>query len=184
MIGDPANDPFLTSALVTGRIYAADLADPTPAILTEAISDMKTAYDDAAGRTDPDHTELYAGDLTGQTLTPGLYKWETGVDIDGAGVTLIGDKNDVFIFQIAGDLTIASDAIVTLDGVQDRNIFWQVAGVTTLGTGSVTEGIILSGPGVGVDDAIRLLTGAELNGRAFSQKAVTLQSNIVETPTD
>jgi len=52
--------------------------------MTTAISDMETAYTDAAGRTLPDHTELYSGDLTGKTLTPGLYKWGTGVLVQQA----------------------------------------------------------------------------------------------------
>ena len=43
--------------------------------MTTAVGDMETAYTDAENRTLPDFTELYAGDLTGQTLTPGLYKW-------------------------------------------------------------------------------------------------------------
>src|SRR2546423_1749946 len=47
-----------TSAQVTGTLYAADYAVPTPTTLTTAISDMQTAYVDAAGRSSPDHTEL------------------------------------------------------------------------------------------------------------------------------
>jgi len=47
----------------------------------------------------------------------------------------IGGANDVWIFQIAQDLTGDSSAIVTLSGgAQAKNIFWQVAGKTTLGT--------------------------------------------------
>ena len=34
--------------------------------------------------------ELYAGDLTGKTLTPGLYKWGTGVMVSAGGVTISG----------------------------------------------------------------------------------------------
>jgi len=79
LIMDPSGT-FSTSSLVTGNIYAADYAAPTPAILTTAVSDMQTAYTDAAGRPDPDFTELYAGDLTGQTLIPGLYSWSSGFD--------------------------------------------------------------------------------------------------------
>jgi hypothetical protein len=119
---------FSTSALVTGKIYAADYAVPTPANMTTAISDMQTAYVEAAGRAIPDYTELYAGDISGRTLVPGLYKWGTGVLITNAGVTISGGANDVWIFQIAGDLTVNNGAIVTLSGgAQAKNIFWQVA---------------------------------------------------------
>ncbi len=77
-----------TSAQVTGKIYGVTYAVPTPAKLTTAISDMETAYNDAAGRA-PDFIELYSGDISGQTLVPGVYKWGTGVLIN-TDVTLEG----------------------------------------------------------------------------------------------
>jgi hypothetical protein len=166
-----SSNTFSTSALVTGRVYAADYASPTPTMMTTAISDMETAYTNAAGRTDPDHTELGAGDITSMTLAPGLYKWSTGVLIGAAGVTLSGGASDVWIFQIAQDLTVGNGAIVTLSGgAQVTNIFWQVAGQVTLGTTSQFKGIILC------QTLIEMNTGANLEGRALAQTAVTLQS--------
>ena len=170
---------FSTSAQVTGRIYAADYAAPTPAILTTAVSDMETAYTDAAGRTLPDHTELGTGSIGGMTLAPGLYKWGTSVLVD-ADVTLAGSADDVWIFQIAGNLTVASAKSVILSGgAQAKNIFWQVAGGVgvDIGTTSHVEGIILS------QAAINMQTGASMNGRLLAQTAVTLQSNAVTAPT-
>jgi hypothetical protein len=165
---------FSTSALVNGKVYAADYADPTPTMMTTAISDMETAYTDAAGRTLPDETELGAGDITSLTLAPGLYKWSTGVLIGTAGVTLSGGASDVYIFQIAQDLTVDNAAIVTLSGgAQVTNIFWQVAGKVTLGTTSQFKGIILC------QTLIEILTGANLEGRALAQTAVTLDATIV-----
>ena len=41
---------YATSPQVTGKIYAADMADPTPINLTTAVENMITAYNDAAGR--------------------------------------------------------------------------------------------------------------------------------------
>jgi hypothetical protein len=165
------------SSLVIGKVYAADYAVPTPAKMTAAVSDMETAYTDAAGRTLPDHTELYAGDVTGKTLTPGLYKWGTGVLISAGGVTLSGGANDVWIFQIAQNLTVANAAIVTLSGgAQARNIFWQVAGKTILGTTSQFKGIILC------QTLIEIQTGATLTGRALAQTAVTLDANAITAP--
>jgi hypothetical protein len=70
----PAAGAFSTSAQVTGNLYAADYAAPTPANLTTAIGAMQTAYVDAAGRPAPDHTELGAGNIGGLTLPAGLYK--------------------------------------------------------------------------------------------------------------
>jgi len=145
--------------------------------LTTAVSDMELAYTDAAGRTSPDFTELGAGNISGLTLVPGLYKWGTGVSIDNTGVTLTGGANDVWIFQIAQDLTVANGAIVTLSGnAQAKNVFWQVAGQATLGTTANFKGTILS------QTLISLNTNAVLNGRALAQTEVTLNQNTVTKP--
>jgi len=171
-----ATNVFATSSLVTGKLYAADMAPPTPTDMTTAIGDMQIAFTDAAGRVLPDFTELGAGDISGMTLVPGLYKWGTGLTIT-TGVTLSGGANDVWIFQIAGDLTVANGAIVTLSGgAQAKNIFWQVSGQATLGTTSDFKGIILC------QTQIVLETGATLNGRALAQTAVTLDANAVTQP--
>jgi hypothetical protein len=169
-VGGPGN--------VTGKVFAADYAVPTPANMTTAISDMETAYIDAAGRTLPDFTELGAGDISGMTLVPGLYKWGTGLLIDIRGVTLSGGADDVWILQIAADLTVNNNAIVTLAGAQAKNIFWQVGGGTgvSLGTGCSFEGNILAAK------AIVINTGATLNGRALAQTNVTLDANIITAP--
>ena len=172
-----ASGAFSTSSLVTGNVYAADYTDPTSTKMTAAVGDMETAYSDAAGRTLPDHTELYAGDVTGQTLTPGLYKWSTGVLVSAGGVTISGAASDVWIFQIAQNLELADGAMVTLSGgAQASNIFWQVAGQVTLGTTAAMKGIILC------QTAIVMSTGATLTGRALAQTAVTLDANAITKP--
>lgn len=177
LIADASNT-FSTSSLVTGKVYAADYTSPTPTKMTTAIGDMQTAYTDAAGRTLPDYTELYAGDLTGKILTHGLYKWGTEVLISAGGVTISGTASDVWIFQIAQNLTVANGAIVTLSGgALASNIFWQVAGQVTLGTTADMKGIILC------QTAIAMSTGATLNGRALAQTAVTLDANTITKPT-
>lgn len=180
---DSAGTPvgcFSTSPLITGKVYAADYsgACPTPSNLTTAVSDMMIAYTDAAGRTLPDHTELGAGDISGLTLAPGLYKWGTGVLIN-SNVTLNGTANDVWIFQISGDLTMASATSVLLTGgALPKNIFWQVGGGVgvALGTSSHFEGVILAAK------AITLKTTASGNVRLLARTAVTLDSNVVTQP--
>jgi len=168
----PAASAFSTSALVTGKVYAPGYANPTAANLTTAVLDMQTAYTDAAGRA-PTVTELGAGNIGGLTLAPGVYKWGTGLTIP-TDVTISGGANDIWIFQIAQNLTVSSAAKVVLSGgAQANNIFWVVAGQTTLGTTSVFNGNILD------QTAIVLNTGARLNGRALAQTAVTLDSNAV-----
>ena len=175
LIADASNQ-WSTSSLVTGKAYAANYAVPTPANMTTAVSDMQTAYNNAAGRTLPTATELGAGNIGGMTLAPGLYKWGTGVTIP-TNVTFAGGANDVWIFQIGQTLSVGNGAHVNLSGgAQAKNIFWQVAGQTTLGTTSVFNGNILC------QTAIVLNTGATLNGRALAQTAVTLNANAVVKP--
>ena len=167
------SNTFSRSTLVTGKVYAADYAAPTPTMLTKAVGDMQTAYTDAAGRTLPNFTELGSGNIGGLTLRPGLYKWSSAVTIP-TNVTLSGNENDVWIFQIAQTLTISSGKQVILSGgARAKNIFWQVAGGTTLGTTSVFNGTILGAT------AIVLQTGARLNGKALAQTAVTLDASTV-----
>src|ERR1035437_395715 len=174
----PASSAFSTSALVSGKVYAPSYAVPTSSNISIAVSNMETAYTDAMGRTAPAPiTELGAGNIAGMTLTPGLYKWSTGVTIP-SDVTLSGGANDVWIFQIAQGLTVSSATKVNLSGgAQASNVFWAVAGATTIGTGAVFNGNILD------QTNIALNTGATLNGRALAQSAVTLQSNAVTIPT-
>ncbi len=186
--GDIGTSPITGAAIValdcvqvSGRIWVVDATGPAcgqtdATYLTAAVGDMEIAYTDAAGRPSPDATELGAGEIGGQTIAAGLYKWGTGVSIT-TDVKLSGGPNDVWIFQIAGDLTEANGMQVMLEGgAQARNIFWQVAGQVTVGTTARLEGTILS------HTLIALKTGAALNGRALAQTAVTLESNAVHLP--
>ena len=173
----------VTCAEVTGIVHSADAAGPLPCRVTDAsflataISDMDNAYTDAAGRTAPAlNVDLGAGNIGGMTLAPGVYKWTTGVSIP-SNVTLAGGVNDVWIFQIAQNLTVANTATVTLSGgaVAD-NVFWQVGGLATLGTTSNFKGTILS------QTSISLGAGAVLNGRALAKTTATLNTNTVSRP--
>jgi hypothetical protein len=167
---------YATSAQVTGKIYAADMADPTPINLTTAVNNMITAYNDAAGRPSPDFSELGTGNIGGKTLTPGLYKWTNTVTLP-SDVTISGGPNDVWIFQVAQDLTMSNAVRINLiGGAQAKNIFWQVAGTVTIGTTAHFEGIILSMTG------ITFQTGASFKGRALAQTAVVLDGNAVILP--
>lgn len=172
----------LTCTEVTGTVYSVDEAGPKPcsikdpARLTTAVLDMQNAYTNAAGRTNPDFVELGAGNIGGLTLVPGLYKWSTGVRAP-TDVTLSGGSNDVWIFQIAGNLKVSNGIHVHLSGgARAKNVFWQVAGQATFGTTSHVEGIVLS------KKLIAVQTGATIKGRLFAQTAVTLQMNVVTKP--
>lgn len=186
--GDVGASPITGAAIhltcpevMTGTIFTVDAAGPScavtsPSFLTSAVGDMETAYTDAAGRTNPDFLDLGAGEIGGLTLQPGLYKWNTDVTIS-SDVSLSGGPDDVFIFQISGDIDQASARNVTLlGGVQAKNVFWQTAGAVSVGTTAHFEGTILA------KTMIAMKTGASINGRLLAQSAVTLQSNTVTKP--
>ncbi len=120
---------------------------------------------------------LYSGDISGRTLAAGLYKWSTGVLITSAGVTLNGGPNDVWVFQIAQDLTMASGAKVVLaGGALAKNVFWQVAGLVDLDTTAHGEGVVLT------QTSVTLRTGASINGRLLAQTAVNIDGSTVVAP--
>ena len=173
-----ATGQFSKTPIVTGRVYAADYAAPTPSNLTTAVSNMETAYTTANNLVTPAPiVDLYAGNISGRILPPGLYKYNTGVLITNAGVTLSGGPNDTWVIQIAQDLTINNSAIITLlGGAQAKNIVWVVAGQATLGTNVDFSGILLS------KTLISLQPGAKVTGRLLAQTAVTLNNNIVVLP--
>lgn len=182
---------------ITGTIYGVNTAytgsgdpscfagtAPDKTFVDNAILAIETAYGDAAGRALPNGTELYGGNLGGRVFAPGLYKWSTNVTIP-TDVTLSGGANDVWIFQISGDLSIASGGSVPagikvklIGGAQAKNVFWQVGGGVgaTLGTYSTFNGTILS------SKQVILQTGAVLNGRALAQTQVTLDADTVIKP--
>lgn len=170
-----ATNVFSTSTQVTGKIYAANYAVPTPINLTTAVGDMQLAFTDAAGRA-PDVMELGAGSIGGMTLTQGVYKWGSSLLIP-SDITLSGTATDVWIFQISQNLTLSSAVRVHLaGGALAKNVFWQVAGSVSLGTTSHLEGIVMT------YTSATLQTAASVNGRLLAQTAVTLAGSTVVEP--
>ena len=170
-----ASNAFALSSQVTGKVYASDYGAPTPTYLTTAVGDMELAFTDANGRA-PDVTELGAGNIGGLTLEPGVYKWGTGLLIP-TDITLEGSGTDVWIFQIAGDLTMESGANVLMSGgALPENVFWSVSGFVDVGTTAHVEGNILA------MTSVTLRTGASIQGRLLAQSAVDIDNSTVVEP--
>ncbi|MCW2967264.1 MAG: hypothetical protein JWM71_1036 [Solirubrobacteraceae bacterium] len=147
---------------VNGATHVADAA------AAQAQADLTTAYNDAAGRTP---ASTVAGDLGGQTLTPGVYKSASSLGLTGT-VTLNaqGDAGAVFIVQVGSALTTASGSSVSLiNGAQACNVFWQIGSSATFGTNTVFSGSVLALTSISFND------GVTLAGRALARNgAVTL----------
>jgi hypothetical protein len=150
------------------------VTDPTAA---QAQLDLTTAYNYTAGLLGG---AVLAGDMSGLTFTPGLYKTSSTVMLSSGNVTLDaqGNANAVFIFQIGSTLTtLGSTHVILAGGAQAKNIFWQVGSSATLGTNSFFMGTILA------LQAVTLDTGANLTGRALARNAaVTLDTSTVTGP--
>jgi hypothetical protein len=174
LTADPTN-VFSTSPQVTGKLYASNYKPPTPSNLTTAVSDMQLAFTDAAGRP-AGVTELGAGNVGGMTLEAGVYRWGTGLLIP-TDLTLTGSATDVWILQIAKDLTVSNATKVSLTGgALAKNVFWQVSGAVSVGTTAHFEGVILG------KTAISLKTGASIHGRLLAQTAVSIEESTVVEP--
>jgi hypothetical protein len=151
-----------------------DITDPAAA---QAQLDATIAYNYMAGL--PLGAAL-PSDLSGLTLTPGLYKNASTVALNSGTVTLDaqGNSNAVFIFQIGTTLTtIGNTQVLLTGGAQAANVYWQVGSAATLGTYSTFEGTIIA------LQSVTLQTGATLVGRALALNgAVTMDTNMVTAP--
>jgi hypothetical protein len=154
--------------IVNGTEDAGDV------VARHAQASLNIAYNDAAGRTSV-ATHGLAGDISGLTLAPGLYKSTSTLSLSG---TLTLQGSGVYIFQIASGLTVGSGGTVVLSGgATSANVYWQVGSSATLGTTANFRGTILA------LTSISLATGAKLDGRALAQHgAVTLDTNDVTIP--
>jgi hypothetical protein len=172
---------FSTSTQLVGSAFAANYGSPTPTKLTTAVSNMETAYTDAASRavTSAETTNVLGGQInTATTLVPGVYSFDTNVAIN-AELTFDAEDNEnaIFIVKMTGSLTQAASTNVILAGsALAENIFWQVAGSVEVGAGSVLKGIVL------VKTQAVFKTGSSLDGRVLSQTACTLDQAIITQP--
>jgi hypothetical protein len=154
---------------LNGTLYVSD------ATAVQAQDDLVTAFGDATGRSG----QLIDGDLTGLTLTPGVYGAAAGLALAGT-LTLDaqGDPNAVFILQAASTLVTAANSDVDLvGGAQACNVFWAVGSSATLGSESAFSGTILAAT------AITLGSALTLEGRALARDAaVTIVDDTVTVP--
>jgi hypothetical protein len=171
LIIDSPGGEFSTASQFTGKAFAADYAESTPAILTNAVGAMMTAYADASSRPNDDASRinLGAGAIGSLTLTTGVYTFGSDISI-GSDMYFTGSPSDVFIIQTTGNLVQAANTqVILLGGAQAKNIFWQVAGNVRVGAGAALQGVVL------VRTDALFVTGSSLSGRVFAQTRCDLQ---------
>ena len=95
-----------TSTQVTGSLYGADMTAPTSSNLTTAVSDMETAYTDAAGRPTPDYLNLGSGNIGGAIL----------------GNTIEKNRNGTTGYSIVVSMQDGSDRTITVADASNVNV--------------------------------------------------------------
>lgn len=154
--------------VLDGKIYLTDTE------ASKAKDALVNAYNDAAGRTP---VTIIATELGGQTLLPGVYASESGTfEITGKLILdAKGDKDAIFVFQIASTLVTASNSEVELiNAAASCSVYWQVGSSATLGVNSKLTGRIYA------SESITLNNGAKVAGQLLAMTgAVTLDKNVV-----
>ena len=175
VIGDLGVSPgtaitgFPPGTVVGGTIHAAD------AVAAQAQNATTAAYNNLASQACNTSFGVPT-DLVGMTLVPGTYCFASSAALTGAlALDAQGDPNAVWVFKIGSTLITGSNAsVVTTNGAQACNVFWQVGSSATIGTGTAFAGNVLA------LTSITLATNASLSGRALAQNgAVTLDWNVV-----
>lgn len=156
--------------ILVGTQYISDI------ISSQAKYDLTAAYNDAAGRMSTD-VVILSGNIGGLTLTPGLYKSTSSLEISSGDLTFDakGNPRAIFIIQIASELTTTPGRKVILNGgALASNIFWQVGSSATFGTTTVMKGTIMA------MQSITFNTGATLDGRGLARTGgVTMSGNTI-----
>ena len=158
------------AGIVNGNIDDSDTG-PENSAAAHAAASLGIAIKDAKGRPCP-ATQIPAGcalarELSGKTITPGVYTNSGVVTVSGP-VYLSG--NGVYIFQIAGGLTVNPGGTVVLENsAQAANVFW-VTTQATLNSVLAFDGTILSTTSVTFTNKTG---GTALTGRALAQTDVT-----------
>ena len=154
--------------VVLGSVHSADA---TAGLAQNAVV---TAFNALGAQ--PCTANLTGQDLGGLILIPGVYCFDSSAGLTGT-LTLDGqgNPNAVFIFKTGSTLTTASASrVVTINGAQTCNVFWQIGSSATLGTSSTMLGSILA------LTSITATTTATVAGRLLARNgAVTLDSNTV-----
>ncbi|GAB3898130.1 hypothetical protein GCM10028803_17130 [Larkinella knui] len=156
-------------ANLTGNAYAENSSTSNQAAL-----DVQTAYNSLNSQT---CGTIINAELGGQTLAPGVSCQNTS-DPTTLNGTLTLSGTGIFIIKLSSALTTATNSnIVLTNGATIENVFFQVQGAVTTGTGSTFRGTILA------TGAITLNT-TSLEGRALSTGgAITINASTVVIPT-
>src|ERR1700690_1975402 len=157
------------SVTLTGTEHATD------AVAQQALLDATNAYNILASL--PSTANLTGQNLGGQTLTPGVYRFNSSAQLTGAlTLNFAGVSNEDIVFQIGSSLTSASNSTVIIEnGNSTDGVFFQVGSSATLGSGTSFEGNIVALASISFDSSAQIMCG-----RAMAETgAVTMIGNTI-----
>lgn len=117
----------------------------------------------------------------GATLYAGIYSIGGAATLtNDLTLDAQGDPNAIFIFQIEGAFSTATNSEVILaNGAQACNVFWKIEGLVDMSSGTSMKGTIVAN-----NFAILMGTGCTLEGRALSTAgAITVTETRAYLPT-
>ncbi|MFA5024698.1 MAG: ice-binding family protein [Patescibacteria group bacterium] len=140
------------------------------------LSLAATANTDALGAFNNLAGQASNGVWASITPTPGV--WTIAADQTFSGtLTLNGDYNDVWVFQIGNDMTFDGSVVLT-GNAQPCNVFWQIGRDATIASGSTFVGTLIASRDV------TLVSGATVDGRIISlTSSITTDGNTISGPT-
>jgi hypothetical protein len=158
--------------VVYGNTYSAGPAGMV-------VGDILIAYNNATGQA-ANHI-LTDTDLGGLTLSPGVYKFDGAAALSAGQLFLDahGDKDAVWIFQIATSFNVASGtSMFFTSGLGNaNNVFWAVGSSATLKEDVNFIGNVLAYAAISCDARVTV------NGRLLAVNgAVTLSQTVVSFP--
>jgi hypothetical protein len=157
------------AGLVTGgSIHAGGV------VAAQAHADAAVTYLDLQGRV-CNFAHGAVAELGGLTLPPGVHCFPTSAAVTTGTLTLSGNADSIWIFQMGSTLVTGGDArVVVTGGAKATNVWWAVGSSATLGANTEFSGNILALA------SISLNTNASVFGRTLALNgAVTMLANSV-----
>ena len=158
----------VNSLPVAGRVGAAQtVAPPVSAsggVYAYGSGNVNAALDHAQQARDWCHDlsgQTSLGSLNGQVLPAGHYTLDETTLTDE--LTLTGDTSSIYIFNVAGNLAVASTAQLDLGQVRPHHVYWNVAGDFEAAAFATWQGVVLTGGAAhfagNIDGTLAVLAG-------------------------
>jgi len=141
----------------------------------QAQADALLAYNYCKGV--PYTVDMSGMDLSGKTLTPGVYKFSSTAGILAGGILTLNGPG-IYIFQVGSKMAAGANTnIVVKNGASAGCIYWQVGSSVTLGAGSTFLGNIL------VSKSVTFGADVTYGGSIYAQTGdVTLLDDVITQP--